>query len=241
MGRIFETRKATMFARWDRMAKAFTRCGREIAVAVRQGGENPETNPALRRAIQNARAVNMPKDRIKNAIDKASGAGDAEAFEELTYEGYGPHGVAIIVESATDNPTRTVANVRAAFKKGNGTMGASGSVSFLFDRFGVFHLRPEGFDRDTLELELIDHGVEEILDGQDADGKPTIVLRCSRENFGNIQAALDAKKIEPVSSALEWIPKTETALTEEQAAEVLALIERLEQDDDVQKVFTNAE
>lgn len=241
MGRDFENRKHAMAKRGDRDAKAFTKAGRQISMAVKASGPDPDANPALRRAIQNARAVNMPKDRIKNAIDKASGAGDTEAFEELTYEGYGPHGVAIIVESATDNPTRTVANVRAAFKKGNGTMGASGSVSFLFDRFGVFHLKPEGIDRDALELELIDHGVEEILDGRDADGKPTIEVRCSRENFGNIQSVLDAKKIEPVSSALEWIPKTGTALTEEQATEVLALVERLEQDDDVQKVFTNAE
>jgi YebC/PmpR family DNA-binding regulatory protein len=230
-----------MAKRGDRDAKAFTKAGRQIAMAVKASGPDPDANPALRRAIQNARSVNMPKDRIQNAIDKASGAGEAEDYQEILYEGYGPHGVAMMVEAATDNVTRTVANVRAAFKKGNGSFGASGSVAFLFDRFGVFHLKPEGIDRDELELELIDHGLEELLDGQDNDGNPTLVVRCSRDNFGALQAALEERKLEPVSSGLEWVAKTETSLSDDQATEVLALIERLEQDDDVQKVFTNVE
>ena len=241
MGRTFENRKQAMAKRGDRDAKAFTKAGRQLSIAVKTAGADPDGNPALRRAIQNARAVNMPKDRIQAAIDKALGATDSENYEEILYEGYGPHGVALMVEALTDNVTRTVANVRAAFKKGNGNMGTSGSVAFLFDRFAVFHLRPDGLDREELELELIDHGLEELLDGADADGRPTLMVRCSRDAFGTMQAALEGKGIEPVSSGLEWIPKTETALTDEQAEEVVGLIERLEQDDDVQKVFTNAD
>lgn len=230
-----------MAKRSDRDAKAFTKAGRQISIAVKTAGPDPDGNPALRRAIQNARSVNMPKDRVQAAIDKASGAGNADNFEEILYEGYGPHGVALMVEALTDNVTRTAANVRAAFKKGNGNLGTSGSVAFMFDRFAVFHLRTQGIDREELELELIDHGLEEMLDGQDADGNPTVIVRCSRESFGSMQAALEEKTIEPLSSGLEWIPKTETALSDEQAEEVVGLIERLEQDDDVQKVFTNVE
>lgn len=239
MGRTFENRKQAMAKRGDRDAKAFTKAGRQIAIAVKSSGPDPDANPALRRAIQNARSVNMPKDRIQNAIDKASGAADSNDYAEVLYEGYGPHGVAILVETATDNTTRTVANVRAAFKKGNGNLGNSGSVAFLFDQFGVFHLQPEGRDREELELELIDHGLEELLDGQDEDGNPTLVVRCSRESFGAMQSALEARGIEPISSGMEWIPKTTTELSDEQMDEILSLVERLEQDDDVQKVFTN--
>lgn len=239
MGRTFENRKHAMAKRGDRDAKAFTRAGRQIAMAVRASGPDPEANPALRRAIQNARSVNMPKDRIQNAIDKASGASDADSYEEVLYEGYGPHGVALLVETATDNTTRTVANVRAAFKKGNGNLGTSGSVSFMFDRFGAFQLKPEGIDRDALELELIDHGLEELFDGETEDGDPVLVVRCSRESFGAMQAALESRGIEPVSSEMEWVPKTTTSLSDAQLDEVIALVDRLEQDDDVQKVFTN--
>ncbi|MEL7367967.1 MAG: YebC/PmpR family DNA-binding transcriptional regulator [Myxococcota bacterium] len=241
MGRTFENRKQAMAKRGARDAKAFTKAGRQISIAVKTSGPDPAGNPALRRAIQNARSVNMPKDRIQAAIDKASGAADIDNFEEVLYEGYGPHGVALMVETLTDNVTRTVANVRAAFKKGNGNLGTSGSVAFMFDRFAVFHLRPDGVDRDELELELIDAGLEELLDGQDSDGRPTLMVRCSRDAFGTMQTALEDRDIEPVSSGLEWIPKSETALTDEQAEEVVGLIERLEQDDDVQKVFTNVE
>src|SRR5215470_4649967 len=155
MGRIFETRKSTMFARWDRMAKAFTRVGKEIAIAVKSGGPNPDSNPTLRRVIQNARAVNMPKDKIEAAIKRASGQTGA-AYEEVLYEGYAPHGVAVLVETATDNPTRTVANVRGHFNKHGGNLGSTGSVAFQFKRMGVFRLKPEGVDQEALELELID-------------------------------------------------------------------------------------
>ena len=161
MGRIFETRKATMFARWDKMSKAFTRIGKEIAIAVKSGGPSPENNPALRRVLVNARAANMPKDKIEAAIKKASGQGAAD-YEIVVYEGYAPHGVAVLVETATDNPTRTVANVRSAFNKLGGNMGSTGSVGFMFKRMGVFRLNPEGVDQDSLELELIDFGLEEM-------------------------------------------------------------------------------
>jgi YebC/PmpR family DNA-binding regulatory protein len=239
MGRTFENRKQTMLKRGDRDAKAFTRAGRLIAMAVRAGGPELEANPALRRAVQNARAVNMPKDRIQNAIDKASGAGDTDDYQQISYEGYGPHGIALIVEAATDNPTRTVANVRSAFKKGNGNLGASGSVSFMFDYFGVFRISPEGVERDELELELIDHGLEEIVEAQSDEGKPLLALRCARENFGNMQTALEGKGIAVASSGFEWVPKSTTELGDAEAEEVIKLIDRLEQDDDVQAVFTN--
>lgn len=239
MGRTFENRKQTMMKRGDRDAKAFTRAGRHIAMAVRAGGPDPEANPALRRAVQNARAVNMPKDRIQNAIDKAAGASDQTDYQPITYEGYGPHGIAIIVEATTDNPTRTVANVRSAFKKGNGNLGASGSVAFMFDYFGVFRISPEGVERDELELELIDHGLEAIVDTENDDGKPLLALRCAREDFGNLQTALEDKKLAVDSSGFEWVPKSQTELSDEQADEVIKLLDKLEQDDDVQEVFHN--
>lgn len=241
MGRTFENRKHAMAKRGARDAKAFTRAGRQIAIAVRAGGPDPEANAALRRAVQNARAVSMPKDKIKNAIEKASGAAQADDYQQIVYEGYGPHGVAIIVDAATDNPTRTVANVRSIFNKGGGNFGSPGSVSFLFDQFGAFRLTPEGIDRDATELELIDHGLEQLVDGEGEDGEPLLILRCSREAFGNMQAALEERRIEVVSSGFEWVPKTTTALTDAQADELWNLVDRLEQDDDVQDVFTNAE
>ena len=161
MGRIFEVRKATMFARWDRMAKQFTRIGKEIAIAVKAGGPEPATNPALRRAMQNAKSVNMPKDRIEAAIKRAMGK-EIENYEEILYEGYGPHGVALLVETATDNHVRTVANVKSIFNKGGGTLGNSGSVSFQFKKMGAFRLKPEGLNAEDMELELIDFGLEEL-------------------------------------------------------------------------------
>lgn len=242
MGRTFENRKQTMLKRGDRDAKAFTRAGRQIAMAVRAGGPELDANPALRRAVQNARAANMPKDRIQNAIDKAAGSGDSDDYQQIYYEGYGPHGVALIIEAATDNPTRTVANVRFAFKKENGNLGASGSVSFMFDYFGVFRVSPEGVDRDELEIELIeliDHGLEDLVETEDDDGKPLLAFRCVRENFGSLQAALEGRKIAVASSGFEWVPKTTTELGEAEADEVIKLIDRLEQDDDVQAVFHN--
>ncbi len=238
MGRIFEVRKATMFARWDRMAKQFTRIGREIAIAVKAGGPDPATNPALRRCFQNAKAVNMPKDRVEAAIKRAQGK-DTENFEEILYEGYGPHGVALLVETATDNHVRTVANVKAAFNKGNGTLGNSGSVSFQFKKMGVFKLKPEGLSTDDLELELIDFGLEELGEGTGENGENVLVVRCGFTDFGNMQKALEDKGITPISAELEWIPTVTVPVTDEQAEDVSKLIERLEQDDDVSKVFHN--
>jgi YebC/PmpR family DNA-binding regulatory protein len=238
MGRIFEVRKATMFARWDKMAKQFSRIGKEIAIAVKTGGPDPNTNPALRRCMQNAKSVNMPKDRVEAAIKRAMGKEMAN-YEELLYEGYGPHGVAILVETATDNPTRTVANVRSHFNKGNGNLGNSGSVSFQFKKMGVFKLKPEGLDAENLELELIDHGLEEMGEGTGENNEPVLVLRTAFSNFGNMQKALEERKINPLSAEMEWIPTTTVELPESQAEELLKLVDRLEQDDDVQKVFHN--
>lgn len=236
MGRIFETRKHTMFARWDRMAKTFARIGKDIAIAVKKGGPDPNSNPALRRCLQNARGANMPKDKVENAIKRAQGK-DMQDYQEILYEGYGPHGVAVLVESATDNPTRTVANIRSHFNKGGGTMGTTGSVSFQFQRMGVFKLKPEGLDADELELELIDHGLEELGEGTGENGAPVLILRCPFADFGSLQAALDDKGLVPISAEAEWVPSVATELSDEQAEEVLKLVDRLEQDEDVQKVF----
>jgi len=238
MGRIFEVRKATMFARWDKMAKQFSRIGKEIAIAVKAGGPDQNTNPALRRCFQNAKAVNMPKDRVEAAVKRAMGKEMAN-YEEILYEGYGPHGVAILVETATDNPTRTVANVRALFNKGNGNLGTSGSVSFQFKKMGVFKLKPEGLDADTLELELIDFGLEDMGEGTGVNNEPVLVLHTAFNDFGNMQKALEEKKIIPLSAEMEWIPGTTVELPESQAEELLKLVDKMEQDEDVQKVFHN--
>ncbi|WP_026260065.1 YebC/PmpR family DNA-binding transcriptional regulator [Segetibacter koreensis] len=234
MGRIFEVRKSTMFARWDRMAKQFTRIGKEIAIAVKAAGPDPATNPALRRCIANAKGVNMPKDRVEAAIKRAQGK-DMTNYEEMVYEGYAPHGVAVLVETATDNPTRTVANVRMHFRKGEGSLGNSGSVSFLFNHLGEFKIKKEGQDLEELELELIDFGLEEI--GEDDEGN--IVIRTPYEEFGTMAKALEDKGITPLSSELTRVPTTTVELPEEQAKEVLELVDRLEQDEDVQKVYHN--
>jgi YebC/PmpR family DNA-binding regulatory protein len=238
MGRIFETRKHTMFARWDRMAKAFARIGKEITIAVRAGGPDPVNNPLLRRVVQNARSVNMPKDKVEAAIKRAMGK-DATNYEESLYEGYAPHGVAVIVETATDNPTRTVSNMRMHFNKGNGTLGTPGSVGFQFKHMGVFRLNPAGIDQDELELELIDHGLEEMGESTGEKGEPQLVLRCAFADFGQLQKALEDRGITPLSAESEYIPLTPVELPEGQASEVLSLVDRLEQDDDVQKVFHN--
>lgn len=234
MGRIFEVRKSTMFARWDRMAKQFTRIGKEIAIAVKTGGPDPATNPALRRCFANAKGVNMPKDRVEAAIKRAQGK-DMTNYEEVVYEGYAPHGIAVLVETATDNPTRTVANVRMHFRKGEGSLGNSGSVSFLFTHQGEFKIKNEGQDLEELELELIDFGLEEI--GEDAEGN--IVIRTPYEEFGTMAKALEDKGITPLSAELTRLPTTTVELPEDQAKEVLELVDRLEQDEDVQKVYHN--
>jgi len=238
MGRIFEVRKATMFARWDRMAKQFTRVGKEIAIAVKTGGPDPNTNPALRRCFQNAKAVNMPKDRVEAAIKRAMGK-EMENFEEILYEGYGPHGVAILVETATDNHVRTVANIKSHFNKGGGALGNSGSVAFQFKKMGVFKLKPEGLNAEELEFDLIDHGLEEMGEGTGENGESILVLRCAFNDFGKMQKVLEEKNITPVSAEVEWIPTTTVPLNDLQAEEVSKLVEKLEQDDDVQKVFHN--
>jgi YebC/PmpR family DNA-binding regulatory protein len=238
MGRIFETRKATMFARWDRMSKAFARIGKEITIAVRAGGPSPENNPALRRVIQNARALNMPKDKVEAAIKRASGQG-GEAYEEVLYEGYAPHGVALIIETATNNTVRTVGNLRANFNKFGGNLAANGSVSFQFKRMGVFRLNPQGIDAEALELDLIDHGLEEMGESTGEKGEPQLVIRCSFPDFGNLQKAIEDRGITPISAESEYVPQTLVTLPEAQATEVLQLVDRLEQDDDVQKVFHN--
>ena len=227
-----------MFARWDRMSKQFTRIGKEINIAVKAGGGDPDTNAALRRCIQNAKSVNMPKDRIDAAIKKALG-GDTENYEEYLYEGYAPHGVALLVETATNNPTRTVANVRSHFNKGGGALGTNGSVSFQFKKMGVFKLHPDGLNTDDLELELIDAGLEELGESADDSGNPIIVLRCAFADFGNLQKALEDKKITPISAETEWIPTVTVPVTDAQAEDVSKLIDRLEQDEDVNKVFHN--
>lgn len=238
MGRIFEVRKASMFARWDRMAKQFTRIGKEIAIAVKAGGPDPHTNAALRRCMQNAKSVNMPKDRVEAAIKRAMGK-EMDNFDEILYEGYGPHGVAILVETATDNHVRTVANVKSHFNKGGGALGNSGSVAFQFKKMGVFKLNPEGLSIDDLELELIDFGLEEMGESTGENGEPVLVLRVAFTDFGNMQKALEEKNITPLSAEVEWIPSTTVPVSDTQAEDVSKLIERLEQDDDVQKVFHN--
>jgi YebC/PmpR family DNA-binding regulatory protein len=238
MGRIFEVRKSTMFARWDRMAKQFTRIGKEIIIAVKAGGPDVATNPALRRCFQNARSVGMPKDRVEAAIKRAQGK-ELINYDEILYEGYGPHGVAILVETATDNHVRTVANVKSIFNKGDGTLGNSGSVSFQFRKMGVFKLKPEGLNAEELELELIDAGLDEMGEGSGENGEDVLVLRCAFTDFGSLQKALEEKGITPLSSELEWIPTTTVQLNEEQAQDVLKLVDKLEQDEDVQKVFHN--
>jgi YebC/PmpR family DNA-binding regulatory protein len=234
MGRIFEVRKHTMFARWDRMAKQFTRIGKEIAMAVKQAGPDPDNNPALRRCYANARGVGMPKDRVEAAIKRAMGK-DTTNYDEVVYEGYAPHGVAVIVETATDNATRTVANVRMHFNKGGGSLGNSGSVGFLFNRMGVFKIKNEGQNLEELELELIDFGLEDI--GEDTEGN--IILRAAFTEFGNMAKALEEKGMPVISAELHRIPTTQVELNEEQTKEVLEMIDRLEQDEDVQQVFYN--
>ncbi len=237
MGRIFEVRKHTMFARWDRMSKAFSRINKEINVAVKAGGTDPHSNPALRRVIQNARAVNMPKDKVEAAIKRASGK-DATSYDQIIYEGYAPHGVAVIVECATDNPTRTVASVRAIFSKHGGNFGATGSVAFQFRKMGVFRLKPEDIDdQDDLELYLIDYGLDEMGESTGDKGEPQIVARCPFADFGRMQEALEKRGITPVKAEHEYLCTAPVELPEAQANEVLAMIDKLEQDEDVQNVY----
>ncbi len=234
MGRIFEVRKSAMFARWDKMAKNFTRIGKEIAIAVKAAGPEPDNNPALRRCYLNAKACNMPKDRVEAAIKRAMGK-DTTNYEEIVYEGYAPHGVALLVETATDNSTRTVANVRMHFTKTGGTLGTSGSVAFGFNRMGEFKVKNNGLVIEDLELELIDFGLEEI--GEDSEGN--IIIRTAFNEFGNMNKALEEKGIEAITAELTRIPTNTVELSEEAAQDVLKLVDKLEQDEDVQKVYHN--
>lgn len=236
MGRIFEVRKHTMFARWNRMAKQFAKIGKEITIAVKSGGTDPSGNPALRRVIQNARAVNMPKDKVEAAIKRAAGR-DATNYTEILYEGYAPHGVAVLVETATDNPTRTVANVRNAFTKNGGNLASNGSVSFMFRKLGVFRLDPAGIDHDDLELYLIDHGLDEMGEGTGEKGETQLIVRCAFDEFGHLQKALEDRGIVPLSAAHEYVCSTPTTVPEDQAVEVMTLLDKLEQDEDVQNVY----
>lgn len=238
MGRAFEKRKHTIFARMDRVAKQFTKINKDIAIAVKAGGSSPDGNPALRRALQNARAVNMPKEKVEAAIKKASGQGAAN-YDIIIYEGYGPHGIAIMVEAATDNVTRTVANVRHHFKAHGGNMGTTGSVAFMFHRQGVFRLDPEGIDRDALELELIDHGLISLDDGENDKGEKQLLVRCAFTDFGAMQTALESRKLTVISTESEYVAENQTELPEDKADEVMKLVAAMESDDDVQNVYTN--
>lgn len=227
-----------MFARWNKMAKVFTRLAKEITIAVKSGGPNPDNNPGLRRCIQNARAANMPKDKVDSAIKRASGQ-DQKEYQIVLYEGYAPHGIAVLVETATDNVVRTVANVRMHFKDYGGNMGNTGSVAFMFDRMGVFRLSPDGINQDELELDLIDHGLEEIGEGKGEKGEPQLIIRCAFNDFGKMQAAIEERKLNVLSAELEYIPQNLTELPEDKAQEVLKLVDEMEQDEDVQRVFHN--
>ena len=219
------------------MAKQFTRVAKDIAIAVHAGGPDPAANPTLRRVLQNARAVNMPKDKTDAAIRRASGK-EAANYQEIIYEGYAPHGVALLVETATDNPTRTVASVRNIFSKNSANLGATGSVSFLFKKMGVFRLNPSDVkDQDELELDLIDYGLEEMGESSGDKGEPQLVIRGAFNDFGKLQEALEKRGVTPLSAEHEYICSMPIELPEAQAAEVLSLIDKLEQDEDVQKVF----
>jgi YebC/PmpR family DNA-binding regulatory protein len=222
----------------DRVAKQFSKIGKDIAIAVKAGGTSPDGNPSLRRALQNARALNMPKEKVEAAIKKASGQG-ATNYDIVLYEGYAPHGIAVMVETATDNVTRTVANVRMHFKSNGGNMGTSGQVAFMFQRQGVFRLDPEGLDHDALELDLIDHGLVSLDDGEGEKGEKQLLVRVAFNDFGTMQSALDARKITPVSTASEYVPSTTTQLSDEHTDEVLKMVADFEEDDDVQNVYTN--
>ena len=231
MGRAFEFRKTRKMKRWSAMAKTFTRIGKDIVMAVKDGGPDPDNNSHLRAVIQNAKAANMPKDNVERAIKKASDK-STKNYKEVLFEGYAPHGIAILVETATDNNNRTVANVRSYFNKCNGNLGTSGSVEFMFDRSCNFRIPAEGVNIEEFELEFIDFGVEEVF--EDEDG---ILLFAPFENFGAIQKEFESRSIKILSSGFDRIPKTSKQLPVDQQEEVLELIEKIEEDGDVQNVY----
>jgi YebC/PmpR family DNA-binding regulatory protein len=238
MGRIFEKRKATMFARWNKMAKAFTRIGKDISIAVKAGGPHAENNPALRRVLQNARAVNMPKDKVESAIKRAMGK-DTASYETVFYEGYAPHGIAVLVETATDNVVRTVANVRVHFRDYGGNMGTQGSVSFMFKHMGVFRIDPTGVDSDALELDLIDAGLQEMGEGEGENGEKQLIIRTEFSDFGMMQQAIEQRGLKVISAESEYVALNFVELPEDKAKDVLQMVDALEQDEDVQRVFHN--
>ena len=233
MGRAFEFRKGRKLKRWSAMSKAFTRIGKDIVMAVKEGGPDPDSNARLRAVIQNAKAANMPKDNVTRAIKRASDK-DTSNYKEVLFEGYAPHGIAILVETATDNNNRTVANVRSHFNKCNGNMGTQGSVEFMFDHTCNFTINKEGLDAEEVELEFIDYGAEEVF--EDEEG---IIIYGGFSSFGDIQKELENRGIEIISSGFERIPQVTKELNEEQKADVEKLLERLEEDDDVNNVFHN--
>ncbi|MCU0422063.1 MAG: YebC/PmpR family DNA-binding transcriptional regulator [Bacteroidia bacterium] len=234
MGRIFEKRKHKMFARYNKMSQAFTKFGKEIAIAVKSGGPDPESNSRLRAIVANAKAANMPKANIESAIQRASSKQDKD-FEEIAYEGKGLHGVVMIIETATDNPTRTVANLRSYFNKKGGQMMVSGSLDFMFDRKGIFRINANGIALEELELELIDAGLEELED----DGEGHLIISVPFTDFGTMQKALEERKLEIINAELQRIPTQPVELTEEQEQEVQLLLDLIEDDDDVTNVWTN--
>ncbi|MDE5904216.1 YebC/PmpR family DNA-binding transcriptional regulator [Duncaniella sp.] len=240
MGRAFEYRKARKLKRWGNMSRTFTRIGKEITIAAKAGGPDPSTNPRLRALMQNAKAANMPKDTVERAIKKATDK-DAGDFKEITYEGYGPHGIAIFVEAATDNNTRTVANVRSYFTKHGGSLGTQGSLTFLFDHKSVFKIKPkDGVSLEDLELELIDYGVDELEDiTDDETGEEQVILYGAFEEYSNIQKYLEDNGFEIISSEFERIPNDLKEVTAEQRAAIEKLLEKIEEDEDVQNVFHN--
>ena len=231
MGRAFEFRKARKMKRWSAMAKTFTRIGKDIVMAVKEGGPDPASNSRLRAVIQNAKAANMPKDNIERAIKKASDK-DQGDYKEVLFEGYAPHGIAVLIETASDNNNRTVANIRAHFNKCNGSLGTSGSVEFMFDHTCNFRIPAEGIDAEELELEFIDFGAEEVF--EDEDG---ILIYAPFESFGAIQKELESRDIEILSSGFEHIPQVTKELSGDAVADVEKLLEKLEEDDDVQNVY----
>jgi YebC/PmpR family DNA-binding regulatory protein len=235
MGRAFEFRKARKMKRWSAMSKAFTRIGKDIVMAVKEGGPDPVSNSRLRAVMQNAKAVNMPKDNVERAIKKATEKGQGD-YKEVIFEGYAAHGIAVLVETATDNNTRTVANVRSYFNKCDGSLGTSGSVVFMFDHTCNFRINAEGLDPEEVELEFIDYGAEEVF--ADEDG---ILIYAPFESYGAIQAAIESKGIEILSSGFERIPQVTKKLTPEQALDVEKLLEKLDDDDDVQNVYHTME
>jgi YebC/PmpR family DNA-binding regulatory protein len=235
MGRAFEFRKGRKMKRWAAMAKTFTRIGKDIVMAVKEGGPNPDTNSRLRAVIQNAKAANMPKDNVERAIKNASNK-DTANYKEILFEGYAPHGIAILIETASDNNNRTVANIRSYFNKCNGTMGTQGSVEFMFDHTCNFRIPKEGLDAEELELEFIDFGAEEVF--EDEDG---ILIYAPFNSFGTIQKELENRGIDILSSGFERIPQITKKLNADQIADVEKLIEKIEEDDDVMNVYHTME